>query len=158
MSTWITTLIILAVMGSAIVGGIFFAFSNFVMRALAEIPAISGLQAMQSINTTVLNRWFLGLFSGTALVYVALAVVALLNWSAAYAPYLLGAAVAYIGGTWMVTVAGNVPLNQRLAALGPEEEGAEQDWNEYVERWTKLNSQRASAAILAAFLLMITLF
>jgi uncharacterized membrane protein len=156
MSTFMIALVIAAVLGSAIVGGIFFAFSNFIMRALEEIQVTGGLRAMQSINVTVLNPGFLGLFTGTAVIFAVLAVMALLDWSAAHSPYLLGAAVAYIGGTWMVTGVGNVPLNHRLAELKPDAEGAGDVWQDYVKRWTRLNSQRAGAAMLAAFLLLIT--
>ncbi|MBD8524603.1 DUF1772 domain-containing protein [Pseudomarimonas arenosa] len=153
MSVFVSILTIAALLGAALVGGIFFAFSNFIMRALASVPSPAGLQAMQSINIKVLNPGFLGLFMGTALIFVVLASVALLDWSAAQSPYLLGAAVAYLGGTWGVTVRGNVPLNDQLARQAPEGPDSEQIWNDYVEGWTRLNSQRTGASILAAFLL-----
>ena len=49
-----------AARGSGVVGGVFFAFSSFVMAALARRPAHEGIAAMQSINVVVLNRSFLG--------------------------------------------------------------------------------------------------
>jgi len=153
--TWILTIV--ALLGAALVGGIFFAFSNFIMRALASVPAPGGLQAMQSINVKVLNPGFLGLFMGTALIFVVLAIMALLDWSAAHSPYLLGAAVAYLGGTWIVTAIGNVPLNNHLAEQGPEGSATEAVWNDYLERWTRLNAQRTAASILAAFLLLMAI-
>ena len=55
-----------ALLGSALVGGIFFAFSSFVMKALARVPAAEGIAAMQSINVVVLNPSFLSAFIGTA--------------------------------------------------------------------------------------------
>jgi len=39
-----------ALLGSALVGGIFFAFSSFIMKALAGVPSEEGIGAMQSIN------------------------------------------------------------------------------------------------------------
>ncbi len=48
------------------VGGIFFAFSSFVMRALAKMPDAEGIAAMQSINVVVINPSFLGAFVGSA--------------------------------------------------------------------------------------------
>jgi uncharacterized membrane protein len=51
-----------AALGCALLGGLFFAFSNFVMKALMRIPAPSGIAAMQAINVTVLNPLFLGLY------------------------------------------------------------------------------------------------
>jgi uncharacterized membrane protein len=157
MSALTSTLMIAALLGAALVGGIFFAFSNFIMRALASVPAPGGMQAMQSINVTVLNPGFLGLFMGTALIFLVLAVLALLDWRAAHSPWLLGAAAAYLGGTWAVTVSGNVPLNDRLAEQVPEGAESEGVWQDYLERWTRLNSQRAGASILAAFLLLLAM-
>jgi uncharacterized membrane protein len=60
---WLT---LAAALGCALVGGIFFAFSNFVMKALFRIPTQSGIAAMQAINVTVLNPLFFALFFGTA--------------------------------------------------------------------------------------------
>jgi len=150
-------LVVAAALGSALVGGIFFAFSNFVMPALARVPAAAGMQAMQSVNVVVLNRGFLALFAGTALLFVGLVILSLLQWTSPHGPYLLGAAVAYLAGTWGVTIAGNVPLNDRLARQVPGEPEAEQQWSHYLERWTRLNTQRTGAAILAAVLLLLAL-
>jgi len=41
-------LVLLTAWGSAITGGIFCAFSSFVMAALARIPANAGISAMQA--------------------------------------------------------------------------------------------------------------
>jgi len=38
---------------AALVGGILFAFSTFVMRALARQPPAAGIAAMQAVNATV---------------------------------------------------------------------------------------------------------
>jgi uncharacterized membrane protein len=157
MSALTSTLTIAALLGAALVGGIFFAFSNFIMRALETVPGPGGLQAMQSINVKVLNPGFLGLFMGTALVFLGLAIIALLDWRADHSPYLLGAATAYLGGTWVVTIVGNVPLNNRLAAQRVDEDTASSVWKDYVQRWTRLNSQRAGSAILASFLLLMAM-
>ena len=51
--TFVLTL--LAALGSGLIGGVFFAFSAFVMKALARLRPDQGIAAMQSINVTVLN-------------------------------------------------------------------------------------------------------
>ncbi len=56
-----------AALGSALVGGVFFAFSSFVMKALGRVPSSEGIAAMQSINVVVINPSFMGAFMGTAL-------------------------------------------------------------------------------------------
>ena len=58
----------MALLGADLVGRIFFAFSSFVMKALARVPSAEGIGAMQSINAVVLNPSFLGAFIGTAVV------------------------------------------------------------------------------------------
>ncbi|NBD95109.1 MAG: DUF1772 domain-containing protein [Gammaproteobacteria bacterium] len=157
MNTITTVLVVAAAAGSAIVGGIFFAFSNFVMGALARIPPPEGIRAMQSINVVVLNGGFLSVFAGTALLFLVLGTLGVLQWNSGHGPYLLGASVAYLVGTWLLTIAGNVPLNDHLARQAPETEAAEQAWQQYLERWTRLNSRRTGAAILASLLLLLAL-
>ncbi|MEO1431449.1 MAG: hypothetical protein AAFV71_20795 [Cyanobacteria bacterium J06633_8] len=47
-------LMLITAIGSAITGGIFYAFSTFVMKALSQQPVAGGIATMQSINITVL--------------------------------------------------------------------------------------------------------
>ena len=154
----LTTIVtIAAVLGSALIGGIFFAFSNFVMKALERLSASAGIAAMQSINVVVLNRWFLGAFMGTVAICLLLGGVAVTGWEASASPWLLGGAVAYAAGTWLLTMFGNVPLNHRLAGAEPSDPASSEIWEEYLDRWTKLNSRRALAAVCAALLFSIGL-
>lgn len=158
MNTLTVVATIAAIVGSALIGGIFFAFSNFIMKALERVPASEGMLAMQTINITVLNRWFLGVFMGTAAVSLMLAIVAITAWTSPHSPYLLGGAVSYIGGTLLVTAFGNVPLNDELATFEAGDPGSTKIWDNYLDRWTALNSQRTGAALLAAVLFSIGLF
>ena len=157
MNLFISTGVVSAALGCAVVGGIFFAFSNFIMKALARLPAAEGIVAMQSINVVVLNKWFLGVFTGTALVSLLLAGYAITNWSTPSAPWLLGGSVAYVVGSWLLTIAGNVPLNKQLAETSPLDAGSAETWQHYLDRWTTLNSQRALGSVVAAVLFIIGL-
>jgi uncharacterized membrane protein len=152
MSTLSVIATIAAIVGSALIGGIFLAFSNFIMKALERVPSSEGMLAMQTINVTVLNPGFLGVFMGTALICLILAVCAIVGWESANSPYLLGGAVAYVGGTWFVTALGNVPLNNKLAAVQADDPESVSVWEHYRDRWTKLNTLRTAAALLAAVL------
>jgi uncharacterized membrane protein len=58
----IGTVAVSTMLGAALVAGIFFAFSTFVMTALGRLPPEQGIAAMQSINVTVLNPWFFAVF------------------------------------------------------------------------------------------------
>ena len=141
-----------ALLGSALVGGIFFAFSSFVMKALARLPASEGIGAMQSINVVVLNPSFLGVFMGTAVVSLGAGGLALAGWGRPSSPFFLGGALFYLVGTYLVTLRGNVPLNNQLAALSTTDPAARDVWEHYLSRWTMWNHVRTAAAMVAALL------
>ena len=140
-----------ALLGSALIGGVFFAFSSFIMKALARVPSPEGMAAMQSINVVVINRSFLGAFFGTALLSLATIVLVLIGDHAG-AGYFLGGALCYFVGTFLITVFGNVPLNNRLAAVPATEADATELWTDYLQRWTVWNHVRTVAAMAAAAL------
>ena len=119
MQTSLFVLTLVAALGSGVIGGVFFGFSTFVMRALARIPAAQGIAAMQSINVVVLNGWFLGVFLGTAAACAVAILVALLRWQAPGSGYLLVGGLLYLVGTLLVTMVCNVPRNDALAAVVP---------------------------------------
>lgn len=142
-------LAVAAILGSAIIGGVFFAFSSFIMKALARLPSSEGIAAMQSINVVVLNRSFLGAFMGTALISALLVVFAVLSWGAPAAPWYFAGALLYIVGTFLVTGLGNVPLNNQLAATSADDPDVIPVWKQYLDRWTMLNTIRTIAALAA---------
>ena len=141
----------------AAMGGVFFAFSSFVMRALARMPPAQGIAAMQSINVTVLNRWFFIPFFGTAAACVALAVSSLSGWrDPGSLPRLIGSGL-YLVGTVLVTIVGNVPRNNALAAVDAESADGAAVWARYVPGWTRCNTVRTAAALAAAVALTLAL-
>lgn len=152
MNDWLLYTSIAALIGAATIGGVFFAFSTFIMAALQRIPSAAGMQAMQSINRVVLNPAFLGVFIGTAILSLALLLMtALADSGSGLTHWHFVGALHYIAGTFMVTGLGNVPLNNRLAAASADEESGHAVWKIYLVRWTLLNHVRTAAALIAAF-------
>ncbi len=147
-----------ALLGSALVGGVFFAFSSFVMKALAKIPSAEGIAAMQSINVVVINPAFLGAFMGTAVLSLGVSGLALTGWGHPSAWCFLAGAVFYLVGTFLVTMLGNVPLNNQLAAVPATDPAAIKIWEHYLDRWTMWNHLRTASAMLAALLFSLGLF
>ena len=88
--------ILLAALGSGLMSGLFFTFSNFVMKALAALPPNYGSSAMQSINVMIINPWFLMVFLGTAVCSLASLVLAILNWDQPGVGWVLGGAIFYL--------------------------------------------------------------
>lgn len=140
----------ISVLGTGLVAGVFFAFSSFVMGALGRLPAANGISAMQSINTVVLNPLFLGVFMGTAVLCLALALSAIMRWSEPGAAYLLAGSALYVIGTFVVTIALNVPLNDQLAAVNPQSSEGAAVWVRYLADWTMWNHVRTGAALMAS--------
>jgi uncharacterized membrane protein len=156
MTATIFTLSLVTLLGTAIIGGVFFAFSNFVMPALEKRPVAEGMAAMQSINITVLNPLFLVTFMGTAPLSLLLAY---LSWTADIhgKSWIIASGITYNLGTFLVTIAGNVPLNERLAKTDPSDGGAEQLWRHYLVKWTSLNTIRTIASLAATLMLAIAI-
>lgn len=150
MNSVTTATAIAALIGSGIIGGVFFAFSSFVMKALARMPSAEGIAAMQSINVVVINPSFLGAFMGTALLSVAVVVLVLQIGSNESAMFFIAGAACYLAGTFFVTMFGNVPLNDQLAAVSATDPGAVELWSHYLGRWTMWNHVRTVAAMVAA--------
>jgi uncharacterized membrane protein len=106
--------------GSLVVAGVFFAFSNFVMPALGRIPEAQGIAAMNSINLTVINPVFMLALFGTALACIVVAGGSFLNPEQSDKWLIIVAALLYVIGCTGVTIFCNVPLNDALAAVSPE--------------------------------------
>jgi uncharacterized membrane protein len=142
-----------AALGCGLIAGVFFAFSSFVMAALHRLPPAQGIAAMQSINLVVINPLFLGTFLGTAAACAVAAARSLLAWDRPGAACALGGSLAYLAGTFLVTMVFNVPRNNVLAAVDPASGDSVATWNGYVRGWTAWNHVRTVAALVAAGLL-----
>jgi uncharacterized membrane protein len=152
-----TALHFAAALGSGLVAGVFFAFSSFVLPALARLPAPLGVAAMQSVNVVVLNRSFLGVFLGTAGCCALLSVRALSAPAPPGARLVLAGSLLYLLGCVLVTRAGNVPYNDALARLPPDGASVVDFWERYVARWSACNHVRAAAALVASALFIVSL-
>ena len=150
-------LTIVSAVGAALVGGMFFAFSTFIMKALGRLPAAHGIAAMQSINAVVINPLFLAAFFGTAVSCIALAVFSLVRWHPPGTALLLAGSALYLLGTILVTLLCNVPRNGALAAVEPASDEGARLWARYLRTWTAWNHVRTVAAISAAASLMLAL-
>ncbi|PHJ55347.1 membrane protein [Nostoc linckia z18] len=144
-------------LGCGLVAGVFFAFSTFVMSALARLQPKEGIIAMQSINITVINPLFMTALFGTALACLFLAIGSLLKWHQPGATYLLTGSLLYLIGTILVTIVFNVPLNDALAIAKPDTTEGANLWARYLTNWTLWNHVRTIAAFGAAALLTIAL-
>lgn len=149
MDVTVQVLTVLAALGSALMAGMFFVFSSFMMEALEATPLAQRVATMQSINVAVLNRSFLGTFFGTAVACVLLLVCSALERQQPGAVYRAAGCLLYLVGTFGVTAAANVPRNDALATVDPTGDGAEEAWERFAGGWTRWNHVRAAAALAA---------
>ena len=147
MDDLLTILIRLAIVGAMVIGGALFAFSTFIMAALKRMPDAEGIRAMQQINKTVFTPWFMGPFFGTTILSLGAILCALMNMDQAWWLQLLGAGLLYAAGLFLVTVVGNVPLNDKLARLDADQSGTADLWRHYLVVWTRWNHVRSVASI-----------
>jgi uncharacterized membrane protein len=149
-------LVVAAAVGAGVVGGLLFAFSISVMPALGRQPDAAGMRVMQDVNVVILNPLFLALFMGTAVVALALIGSPLAGASSEGLTLRLAGALLYLVGVLGITMAVNVPLNNRLAALDATGGDSWPQWRHYLERWTWWNHVRALAGVLASLALTLS--
>jgi len=141
-------LILAAALGSATMGGVYFAFSTFIMRALGERPPAEGMAAMVAIDRVILRSLFMPVFMGTAVLSVILALYGGFVRTEA-SGWLLSGALAYLAGNIWLTMAYNVPLNNAIDRADPAADN-EALWKHYLVRWTQWNHVRTIACLVAA--------
>jgi uncharacterized membrane protein len=149
-------LIVLAVL-TGVMAGIYFTFSVFLIKAMNELPELQAAQAMNKINDVIVNTLFLPIFFGSTLWYAGLVIWALSDWQEQSSILQIIAALVYIGGMFVVTAFGNVPLNNRLKELESDDENLATYWYEYQGAWIRLNHIRTISCILALMILTISI-
>ncbi|HEX8803959.1 MAG TPA: anthrone oxygenase family protein [Acidimicrobiales bacterium] len=147
-------LTVVTAVGSGVVGGVFFAFSAFVMRALDRLPARQGLAAMQSINVMAPTAPLMILLVGTALCSLVLGGSALFRLDEAVARYQLAGAALYLLAV-AITGIYHVPRNDALTALDPSAADAVARWRAYIPGWVLWNHVRTATSVAGAVLLTV---
>lgn len=144
-----------AAVGCLLMGGVFYAFSTFVMSGLRRAGTAHGLPAMQSINVTAQRPGLMILFFGTLLLcLVAGGHGATDLGQRAGVGQLLGA-LAYVLGSFGVTAAVNVPMNNALDRVDATAANAVGEWERYARRWSVANHVRLAFSGVAGVLLIL---
>ena len=143
------TLTIVAAVGAGLSGGVFFAFSTFVMKALGRLPDADAISAMKAINKSAPSPLFMLALFGTGAVSIALSVVALRHLDQSWAAYVLVGGALYLVCV-VLTMAYHVPHNDALALVDPSSPGAARAWAQYHSGWTAWNHVRTVTALAGA--------
>lgn len=140
---------------SAVVGGNFSAFSEFIMSALKKTEPAGGIEAMQQINRDVIKTQFVAGILSIAVFSVLFALYSLAVFEGAALATLILAALIYIPSVFLMTMFGNVPMNNTLAGLDHGSLDARIYWEKYARTWTLLNHARSFGSILTSGLYVV---
>jgi len=156
--TFANITLLAAAFTTALIAGLFYAYSCSVNPGLGKLSDANYLSAMQSINREILNPLFFMSFMGT------LILLPLSTWLQYSSPVpvrfylLLGATLVYGVGTFGVTMFGNVPLNNALDAFHIQSASAEalsQQRALFEKSWNQLHGIRSFANAIALILVLL---
>ena len=144
-----------SILAYALVGGVFLAFSDFIMRSLSLTSGTNGMETMQTINREVFRWIFMALFLGMAAVSLLIIGYAATNLNVPAGTLIILAGIIYLIGCFGVTVVCNVPMNEALARMDLSSTTTREYWTTvYLPRWTFWNTIRTLACVLSAALLL----
>ena len=142
---------------TALMAGLFFAWSCSVTLGLARLSDEAYIAAMQASNKAILNPVFYSVFFG-ALLLLPLSTflhygqpVSMRFW------FLLAATIVYLIGGFGVTILGNIPLNEALDGFNLQsasEEAIAMQRAKFEGRWNNLTIIRTIASTIAVILVI----
>ncbi|NRA65668.1 MAG: DUF1772 domain-containing protein [Pseudobacteriovorax sp.] len=133
---------------SAMVGGVFLSFSDFVMRGFAQADRVSAIDCMQGLNKTVFKSIFLFCFIGMVPLTIVIAMI-----TGEFIAYITAA--VYILLVFLTTVMGNVPMNEKLERSEKSSQDAGQYWETYAVNWTRWNHVRTLGSFITSVLYLV---
>jgi uncharacterized membrane protein len=143
---------------TALITGLYYAYSCSVIPGLGKLSDANYLLAMQSINREILNPAFFLSFMGT-LILLPLSTWLQYNPAAPVRFYLLlGAALVYGVGSFGVTIFGNVPLNNLLDTFHVQSalpEVLSEQRARFEDPWNQLHGIRTLANAIALILVIL---
>lgn len=152
-------LLIVTILTTGLTAGLCFAWGNAVTPGIGKLGTLAYLQAFQEMNRSILNPVFFIVFLGP----VVLNIVNLILFRSAAKPVLfllIGGTVVYFIGLFLVTVLGNVPLNEILDKtdlLSASSEELTQLRERFENPWNSFHRIRIWSSLLSFVLLAISL-
>jgi uncharacterized membrane protein len=139
--------LLLATVLCGLQAGTYYTWATGVMPGLARVDDHGFVSTMQHVNVAIVNPLFMLSFLGAPL----LAAVAVLTSGSAARPWTVAALVLAVA-TVVVTAAGNIPLNDALAAAGPVDRiadlgAAREHFETLWVRWNVLRTLTSTGAL-----------
>ncbi len=158
MLTPVNIILVLTATTTALMAGLFYAWSCSITLGLARLTDSAYIAAMQSTNRAILNPVFFISFIGTILLLPLSTILHYTQPLSLRFWFLLAATVVYLIGSFGVTVFGNIPLNESLDKFNlsaASEEMIAIKRTAFEGRWNQLNTIRTVASTLAIMLVVL---
>ncbi|NQX42406.1 Uncharacterized membrane protein [Pedobacter steynii] len=151
-------LLALATITTALMAGLFYAFSVSINLAFRHLPDTQYLLAMQEINKAIVNPVFLFSFLGSPLFLVLATLAYRRQTGSPKFGWIFAASVIFIVGSFGVTIVGNIPLNNQLDGFslqGSSLEQAKMMREAFAGPWNNWHTIRTICSVCPLVLLVI---
>lgn len=152
-----TIVLLLATLLTGLTAGLCFTWNNAVTPGIGQLVDMGYLRSFQEMNRAIINPTFMIVFFGP--VFLHIANIFLFRTSSSTIIWMLVAsAVLYIIGVGLVTIFGNVPLNELLdkTDLMQASSGELELLRDKFEiKWNRLHFIRTISSILSFLLLIL---
>lgn len=158
LSIKLSTLVI-ATLLTGLSAGLCFTWTNAVTTGIAKLNNLEYLQAFQEMNRAIINLTFMIVFFGSCILQIV-AIFMFKNMPSSFLIHIITASLLYFLGVVLVTIFGNVPLNELLDKTHLAQANLEdlQHLRTHFEaNWNRLHLIRTITSIGAFLLLLISL-
>ncbi len=157
------TVLILSAFLCSLVAGFLFAYAIVVMPGIKNLNDREFIRAFQVTDRIIQNNnpIFMLVWVGSAIAVIVSALYGIGRLQGVDLFLLALAAIAYVLGVQVSTIAIHLPLNNKLQTLdvdGMSETGIKQARNDFEPRWNRSNLIRTAIASCVSVLLIILLF
>ncbi len=144
---------------TGLTAGLCFTWTNAVTPGIGRLDDLGYLQSFQEMNRAIINPLFIIVFFGPLFGHIA---NIYLNKNQPNTIFLMlfAAGILYVAGVVVITIFGNVPLNEMLESTDLENSSPDQLKalrNSFENKWNRLHLIRAIASTLSFLLLILTL-
>jgi len=151
--------LLMATLLTGLAAGVCFTWTNAVTTGIGRLDNLGYLQAFQQMNRTIINPTFICVFFGPFVAQM-LSVFLVKNTTSTIIIGLVVATLCYFFGLVIVTIFGNVPLNEMLDKTDLASASANELQhvrNQFEVKWNRLHLIRTITSISSFALLLITL-
>jgi uncharacterized membrane protein len=156
-----TLIIIVAILSTGLMAGIFFTWTNAVKPGIGTLDDMTYMKAFQAMNRLILNRLFYIVFILPVLTISISTYMSFGSTKLYVFELFLLSTLLYMLGVFLITILGNIPLNELLENTDLEKISLTElsDLRGKIEnKWNNFNLIRTVSSFISFLLLVICLF